>query len=361
MHRLLILLLIPAGAACASGPSAAPAEDIGKLVKSVNDPLSVEKLVKIGEPAIPALKEAILDRSLDAARRGKLASVLGRIWTQTRKGAALDAYVLALQSAKDDDALARSLFAQAHWFRDPEGIVFGLLEAALQNLRVVSPEMVEAAAAMSDVEALETLMRIVAESVEAPRSAIRDIALRYVGRAGRRGRREAIAFLSMCTQADTADVATKASDELKLLAGRAAPKGWRDWWFSHNAGERKAWLAESFTVEGSAPFDPTSRDHIGGLVDRIPAGEAEPVMWFLEQALGRNFGYVSPRDVFAVSEADLKELATRNVVAIETTREWWRENSPYLFFNSATGRYEISEEARRIGVPADPRTGKPGR
>ncbi|HKS16265.1 MAG TPA: hypothetical protein VJU16_03080 [Planctomycetota bacterium] len=359
MHRTLILLLLPALAACASGPPVSDSQEIDRWVKSPENPYSAQNLVEAGAAAIPALKAAILDRSLEATRRGHLAWILGRIWVHTRDEAALETYVLALQSARDDDSLARALFAHAHRFRDPEGRVLGLLEVALQDLRVVSAEMVTAAAAMSEVEALETLMRIVAESVDEPASKIRDIALRYVGRAARRGRHEAVAFLSMCTQADTPDVAAKASAELKLLAGRDPAKGWRDWWLSHNSGERRAWLAESF--RGEKPFDPGDRDHLGALVARIPAdGDAEPELWYLEQALGRSFGYVSPRDVFD-PDVDPLKLAESNQRAVSMMREWWSENSPYLYFNPVTSRFDISEEARRIGTPVDPRTGKPGR
>jgi hypothetical protein len=282
------------------------------------------------------------------------------MWSAGGHDGALQAYIEALQAAPNELHL-RGLLAQAYRFRDPEGRVLGILDKALNEMRVVTPEMVAAAAEMTDVEALETMMRIVGRDVGNPSVPERDLALQYIGRAARRGRREAVEFLTACTQTSNPGMVEKSRAELELLSGRAQPKSWRAWWFERVAGERRAWLVESFAPVGGRPFDPGERDHLGELVARIPQeGDAEPELWFLEQALGRRFGYVSPRDVFD-PDADRAALAESNRRAIATARDWWRETSPYLFLNPATGRFAISEEARRIGVPVDPKTGKPGR
>ncbi len=347
MHRLLILLPALAAAACASRPSGGVPDDLQSLIRN-------------GDRSIPVLKDAILDPAASAERRRQLAWALGEIWTQTGNGTALEAYIEAVQKAPDDSQ-RRALLTEAHRFRDNEGRVLALLDTALREMRVITPQLVVAAAAMTDVEALEMLMKVVGKGVDAPSTPEREVALRYIGRAARRGRREAVAFLSACAQSSDADLAEKAAAELKRVAGGDAPKGWRDWWFKNHAGERRAWLAESFPSVGGRPFDPGDRDHIGELVARIPRdADAEPELWYLEQALGRSFGYVSPRDVFD-PDVDAGALSESNRRAIATAVEWWRENSPYLFLNPATGRFDISEEARRIGVPVDPKTGKPGR
>ena len=363
MHRLLILA-VAALAACASTPSG-PGE-VDALMRALHDPSKEEssprpeaRLAELGDAAIPALKAALADRG-DARARERAARALGLMWTEHGHAGALDVYLHAVVGAHNDFH-ARSLLSQAHRFRDPEARVYALLDTAIQDMRVVTPEMVSAAGAMRDVEATETMMKLVGKTRDAEMSPERDVALRYLGRSARRGRRESAAFLTMCTQSGNSDMMRKAGDELKLLAGGDAPKGWRDWWFEAATGERKAWLAKSFSTVGGKPFDPSERDHIAELMERIPRdADAEPEMWFLEQVLGRSFGYVSPRDVFD-PDVDLGDLSAANGRAIATAREWWRENSPYLYFNPATNRFEISEEARRIGVPVDPRTGKPGR
>jgi hypothetical protein len=357
MHRILIALTALA-AACA-GPRTGPdgPDDIESLVRRLGTPESMARLAAIGDPAVPALHRAATDPQFPW--RDQAIRTLGLMWSNGR-GAALEAYLEAVRQAPDDPS-ARRLLAHAHRFRDPEGRVFALLDAALRHLRIVTPEIVAAAGAGTDVEAIEAMMTVVGRSIDADTAPERDLAIRYIGRAARRGRREAVEFLRACTQSSTIDLVEKASAELSLLAGRIAPKSWSAWWFDHSAGTRKDWLEQAFGEVGGRPFDPGERDHVGEIVGRLPQdADAEPELWYLEQVLGRRFGYVSPRDVFD-PDVDLGELSAANGRALATAREWWSENSPYLFFNSATGRYEISEEARRIGVPVDPRTGKPGR
>jgi hypothetical protein len=339
MHRFVILLLTASGAACASSPPESGPRESGD---------------------VPALTQQLLDASTPFEKRLETASVLGRIWIRTGNPEALDAYVRTVRKElADDDSRARQFLELAPLFRDPERRVFALLNTAIQNMRVVSPKMVAAAGAMSDVEATETMMGVIGKTKDAEAAPERDLALRYTGRAARRGRRDAVQFLTMGTQSTNEDIAKKSVAELKLLAGQDAPKGWRAWWLEHQAGNRRSWLAHSFAREGTG-FDPANRDHAGGLVLRLSEeADPEPLMWYLEMVLGRKFGYVSPRDVFD-PDADPAKLAASNRRAIDTAGEWWRENSPYLFFNPSTNRFDISEEGRRIGAPVDPRTGKPG-
>src|SRR5262245_50890910 len=200
MHRLLILLLMPAGAACAGHPGAAgrPAE-VQALMRSHRDPETEKRkpedrperaLASCGLDAIPALREAVADPT-DARLRGRAARALGMMWTRDGVLAALDTYLDAVQAAPSD-AHARSLLEQAHHFRDPEGRVLALLDKALLEMRVVSPGMVAAAAAMTDVEEVETMMKLVGRGMDSRNAPERDLALRYIGRAARRGRPEAI-------------------------------------------------------------------------------------------------------------------------------------------------------------------------
>lgn len=339
MHRFVILLLIASIGACASSP---PEPGPGETEN------------------VPALKQQLLDASTPFEKRVEIASVLGRIWIRTGNPEALDAYVQAVRTdLAGDDTRARKMLELAHLFRDPERRVFALLNTAIQNMRVVSPGMIAAAGAMTDVEATETMMKLIGKTRDAESSPERDLAFRYTGRAARRGRRDAVQFLTLCTQSTNEDIAKKSVAELKMLAGQDAPKGWRAWWLEHQAGNRRTWLAHSFAREGTG-FDPANRDHVGGLVLRLPEeADSEPLMWYLELVLGRKFGYVSPRDVFE-PDVDPAALAASNRRAITMASEWWRENSPYLFFNSSTNRFDISEEGRRIGSPVDPKTGKPG-
>src|SRR5690349_6012675 len=303
MHRSLILLLLPACAACASrSPEPGDPDEIRSLVRLLRgapsegtppDERPEARLAALGEPALPALKEAVSDPG-DSRYRERAARALALMWNSKGIPGALETYLLAVRSAPNDPH-ARSLLSQAFRFHDSEGRVLALLDAALQELRVVTPELVTAAGAMTDVEATETMMKVIAKTKDADVSPERDLAFRYLGRSARRGRRESVAFLTMCTQSGNADMMVKAGVELKLIAGRDSPKGWREWWLEHASGERKSWLVAAFPSVGGKPFDPADRDHLGELVARIPeSGDAEPELWFLEQALGRNFGYVSP-------------------------------------------------------------------
>ena len=365
MHRFLIVLSAALAAACSSGPSKFEgSEEIWSLLTVLRGPddgsgRTEARLAELGDAALPALKEAVADPA-ESRYRGRAARALGIMWTQHGNPAALEAYLFAIRAAPNDPH-ARSLLAQAYRYRDPDKRVFALLEAAIKHMRLVTPEMIAAAGAMTDMEALEAMMRVVGKVAEDPTAPERDLALRYIGRAARRGRRQAVEFLRACTQSSTPDLVARASAELSLLAGRLEPKSWSAWWFDHNAESRQEWIVRSFPPVGGKPFDPTERDHIAELVARLPRDvDVEPELWFLEQVLGRKFGYVSPRDVFD-PDMNFGDLSESNGRAIATVREWWREHAPFLYFNSATGRYEISEEAQRIGVPADPKTGKPGR
>ena len=365
MQRLLIVLSAAACAACSSGPSEFEGSgEIWSLLTVLRGPddgtgRTEARLAEIGDEALPALKAAVSDPA-ESRYRSRAARALGIMWTQHGNAAALEAYLFAIRAAPNDPH-ARSLLVQAHRFRDADGRVFAMLEAAIKHMRLVTPEMITAAGALTNTEALEAMMRVVGKVSDETYSPERDLALQYIGRAARRGRRQAVEFLRACTQSSTPDLVAKASAELSLLAGRLEPKSWSAWWFDHNAETRQEWVVRSFPPVDGKPFDPTVRNHVAELVARLPRDvDVEPELWFLERILGRNFGYVSPRDVFD-PDVNQGDLSASNGRAIATVREWWGENSPYLFFNAAMGQYEISEEARRIGVPADPKTGKPAK
>jgi hypothetical protein len=359
MHRHLIACVLAGLSACSSSPSPGAPDEVARLLDDPN-PETQARLVAMGDDAVPALVAALNDPAAMPGRLSRTARALGRIRQKTGSAAALEGYVAALPKATDDDRRARAFLEEAHRFRDPQGKVAERLVAAIKDMRVVTPGMIASAGVLTDAEALEGTMWVVAGSSGEAVSPTRDLALRYIGRAARRERKGAADFLSRCTQSPNPDMAAKAGEELKLVAGHEALKGWRAWWFDHQPHGRRDWLAESFGPVGGRPFDPTDRAHLGELVARIPLDrDAEPEMWFLEKACDRTFGYLSPRDAFD-PEVDHAKLAESNRAAIETARTWWAENSPYLYYRFATSRFEISEDGRRIGVPVHPKTGKPG-
>lgn len=363
----LILILSAAGsslAACATGPSdpASPVEEeVRRLIRDLDSatPSVEERLAGIGEEALPGLASAV--RNSPSIRvRERAAAALGIMYGRTRHPQALQIYIEAVEQAPAG-FYARKLLGQAHRFRDPEGKVIALLHDALEKMPEATAEMVAAAGAMTDVESANAMMQVIVKSRAAAQSPERDLAVRYLGRAARRGQRESLEFLRTCTMTNHPDLQDKAGRELSLMAGRLTPGTWSGWWLDHASRTRKEWLVEAFSLTIGKALDLADRAHMGELIERIPADQdAEPEFWLIERALGRRFGYNSPSDVFD-PEVDRAALAEANRRAVETLKSWWRENSPYMFFNPASGLFEVNEEGRRIGVPVDPKTGKPGR
>jgi len=369
MRLIPVLPMLLALASCGSTAGDARYEgppEVQTLIRELDGPippgtppekLPEARLAELGDEALPALALAVRDPGKSQIRE-RAARALGLMHQHTGSEGAIQAYIVAVQKATA--VHARGLLAQAHRFRDPEGRILALVNAAVSEMGTVTPGLVAAAGAMTDVESLEPMKRVVVLDRYEATSPERDIALRYIGRAARRGWADALKFLLTCTQAGNADIMEKAGNELSLLAGRIRPKSWSGWWLEHAAGDRKSWILESFPPVGERPFDPTDRDHLEDLVSRVPESEdAEPEFWMIERLLGKSFGYQSPRDVFD-PDVEPAALAESNRRAVATLKAWWRECSPYVFFNRATGLFEVNEEGRRIGVPVDPKTGKPG-
>jgi hypothetical protein len=364
----LPVVLALASCAAASGDARYEGpEEVQRLIRELDGPvpagtplekLPEARLAELGEDALPALATAVRDPGKSRLRE-RAARALGLMHLRTGNEGALQAYIVAVQKASA--VHARGLLAQAHRFRDPEGRILALVHAALNEMATVTPELVTAAGAMTDVESLEAMKKVVIRNLSEGSVPERDVALRYIGRAARRGWPEAVKFLLTCTQAGNADIMEKAGRELSLVAGRISPRSWSGWWLEHATGDRRAWILESLPPVAGRPFDPTDRDHVGELVSRVPESEdAEPEFWLIERLLGKAFGYASPRDVFD-PDVDPAALAESNRRAVETLKAWWREYSPYVFFNRATNLFEVNDEGRRIGVPVDPKSGKPGR
>src|SRR5262245_12251105 len=97
MRRLLIVLAIPALAGCASGPSGSGAGELSRWSRTVARPESEARIVEQGDPAIPALKQALLDPACPGDDLGPLARALGRIWSQSGSPTALEAYLEAVK------------------------------------------------------------------------------------------------------------------------------------------------------------------------------------------------------------------------------------------------------------------------
>jgi len=363
----LILVLSVAGAslaACATGPAdplSPGEEEARRLIRELDpdSPAAEARLAELGDEALAALAAAI--RNSPSIRvRERSAVVLGLMYARAQNTRALQIYLEAVEQAPAG-FYARKLLGQAHRFRDPEGKVLALLHDALEKMPEATSEMVAAAGAMTDGESANAMMQVVVKSRGAAQAPERDIAVRYLGRAARRGRREALEFLRTCTMTNHPDLQDKAGRELSLMAGRLTPGTWSGWWLDHATRDRKEWLVEAFSLSAGKTLDPSDRAHMGELIERIPTDQdAEPEFWLVERSLGRRFGYVSPSDVFD-PEVDRTALAEANRRAIETVKSWWRENAPYIYFNPASGIFEVNDECRKIGIPVDPRTGKPGK
>src|SRR5688572_15552272 len=146
MRRILIPVLLLTACRSAADPAPAPS----------------------GEEAIPALRNVLTDPKAPPDRVKQAAADLGSIRLRTGSAAALHAYFDSLADAPSDDHL-RAMLGYAYRFRASEG-VFLALDRALKNLGTVTPEMVASAGALTDVEALETMMRVVGRDVESPSS-----------------------------------------------------------------------------------------------------------------------------------------------------------------------------------------------
>jgi len=353
MKRLLpILAAIAAGCAPAPGdPERDRERDIDALVRGL--PETEERLLALGDEAVPSLAFAV-KRDRDPRLRARAARALGRVHRATGNRAAAAAYAEAVETAPPE--ARRELLAHAHLFLDPEGQVRSALTAALLTSKDVTPEMLRSLAAITDLEALDAMTMWLGATRSEERVPGRDIAVRYLGRAARHGRVDAINILTLIEGAP--ELAKLISDELTVVAGRITVRNWRGWYLDVAKKKRWEWLAEAMSYHLTEAFDATNRAHIDRIVGRMIAGEElEPEFALLEPLLGRRFGYVSPRDVFD-PERPASELAEANARAVDTLQAWWRENSPYAWYDARSGRWEVNVDARAAGTPVDPKTGE---
>ncbi len=346
--RYVALLLLLAG--CAPAP-AAPGTDeereIRRLAEELDGPAMV-RLSELGEPAVPALV-AVLRGDPKPWRRVAAAKVLARIHGRTGLVFARTAWAAAVREAKP--AHAASLLELAPGFADADGETLFLLNAGLATMAEVTPGMVRAAGRMGESESLEALTRLIGKTAALESSPARDEAIRYVGRAARRGRREAVEFLLSCATSGRRPIESSASAELALLAGRMTPPNWRAWWLDHAGGTRAQWIAEALALGQGGPLDLGDRAVVGRIVAAaLDESDPEPEFHLLERLLGRDFGYVSPRDRF--EDAPDAEPGRR---AKETLKAWWAENERYLAYDAAAGRYVLDEKARAAGTPVPPK------
>ncbi len=348
MRKFSALMLLAAGCAAPAQP---PADENTLLVRGL--PATEAQLVERGEAAVPALLRE-LKAATAPAQISSIARALGEILRATRSSVALNGYLASLSAAQD--AKAAALLEQAPYFRDPDGEVLSALIGALLKSTAITAPVVRHAAAMTEFEALEAMMIYVSRTVTRDTAAGRDVAFRYLGRAARRGRSEALDFLSRLVDIDTPECAKLARAELHVAAGNITPRTWRGWYLSHAKKSRNEWITEAVAYSIGGAFDPSQRADVERLIDWMHAdAELEPEFVLLEPLLGRRFGYVSPRDVFT----DSPELAAENAVALDRLKKWWHENRSYMWYDASVGRWELNGQARDEGKPVDPATGVP--
>lgn len=363
MRRGLLALALLAGCAGPSDPDRERLEAIRGWARTLDrpdDPAAGDaqrRLVEAGEDAVPCL--AVLVRSaatLEGRRRA--ARSLAAIHEARGTSFARTAWIDAVREAPSP-AVASALLSVSPRFRDPEREALHLLNAALATMREPTVETIRAAGAMGVTESLPAMASLVGRCAETGPAEARREALRYVGRAARRDHREAMEFLLAAAASGRGALPAEAGTELELAAGRVVAPNWRAWWLDRAGRPRSEWLEEAFSLHLGAKLDLTDRALVGRLVERALAqDDPEPEVALLDRALGRSFGYVSPRDVFDPEggETAAREAAGR---AKETLGAWWKETSPYLWWDPARGGFAVNEEARAAGTPVDPRTGRP--
>ncbi|MBI2933254.1 MAG: hypothetical protein HYY16_16540 [Planctomycetes bacterium] len=255
-------------------------------------------------------------------------------YERTGDPAAAAAYIQAVLQAPTAE-IRRALLEQVEAFPDPDGVLLDPLLKAIGDAEGVTEGMLRTAAARTRDEATEAMTRyLTRERVSG--SDARQIAVRYLGRAARIGRPDALDFLTRLIPAADESLARAIDEELALLAGKVATGNWRGWYLAHAAKTRWGWLAEAAGGWLGEPFDPANRAHIDKVLAGLdPRQELEPEFSLLEPLLGRRFGYVSPRYAFAESEIPPPEEAVKRI------RDWWTENGPRARYDQGTGRWEL--------------------
>lgn len=329
-------------AACA--PSTPPdpeierQREIAALVAKLGDPGAEHALATHADEAVLKLL-AVLREDPSPERRGRAAAVLGRIRRMTGNPTILGAYADALRDTPSA-VIVRELLRHAHLFDDAEGSVKTLLLAYLEKMAGVPVDLVRAAAVMTETDAMRAMTTHIARLREAGPDEGRDLAVRYLGRAARWGRRDAAEYLVNCTTAGGDALALAAERELELIAGRARPKNWRGWWLEHAGEEREDWIAASIAVERQAPFDVAKPEDWDWLLGTLATPtDREPEFALIRRHLGVRAGYRSPRDVFD-PEASTESITEGNARAIELVKRWWTERRDALVWNAAERRFD---------------------
>jgi len=325
---------------------------MAELVRGL--PATEEQLVAAGEQALPTLIHAVR-REPDAARRGHAARTLARVHRATAEPLAVEAYVEGVLAAPTP-AVRMSLLEHAHRFPDPDGHVMATLRTVLGKSEGVTREVVQSAASMTEIEAIEPMMQYVGGTRERPEAPGRDIAMRYLGRAARKGRMEIVDFFTRLADACVPALRTMIEEEMRAVAGGVTVRNWRGWYLANARRRRWEWLADAAAYTLGKPFDPSDVAHVSRLIEAADR-EPEPAFALLEPLLARRFGFVPPRDVFD-PEADLPAAADAAAAAVATLKAWWKENAPYSWYDAKTGRWEVNEDARSARTPVDPKTGE---
>ncbi len=347
MRTLCVVLVLLA----ACGPPAPPPDpeivrqhEIAALVARLGDEAAERALVIRGEEAIPQLR-TVLRSDPAPVRRGRAARVLGQIRRVTGMDVGLSDYVDVLRGATSA-AVVHELLASAHYFDAPD--VVTLLLAYIEKMPGVTPAMIASAGALTETDAIAAMKSYVARTKDAPDEPARDLAIRYLGRAARRGRLDAVEFLVNCTGLDNVRVAHAAEAELLLVVGRANVRNWRGWWVEHGQGRRFAWLVQALTLEKQAPFDVASLDAWDWLIGRLDLKEdREPEFALIERHLGIRAGFISLRDLLdpTLTEAGVREGNER---ALGTVKRWWAERRETLRWNAEEQRFEIDRTVRAV-------------
>jgi acylphosphatase len=346
MKRAAFLLIVFAGCTPLD-PALAREREVDGLVADLPD--SEARVVAIGEEAVPSLAHAL--RSARPPRRGAAARALGLIHRAAGSADAAKTYADVVEHDPAPD-----LLEHAWLFDDPGGRVLRTLATAIAKSRGVTPGVLRAAATLTDTVMAEPMLSWIGGTRELADAPGRDLALRYLGRAVRRGRMDILHFLTLAE--GSPELLRGINEELAIAAGKLTYPNWRGWYLDVAKKKRWDWLAEAQSIHLQEPFDPSNRAHVDRIIAGMRAGdELEPEFALLEPLLSRRFNYVSPRDVFEPGRS-LEELNEANARALETLQAWWRENGPFAWHDARDGRWAINEEARAAGTPVDPKTGR---
>ena len=318
--------------------------EIAALVARTGDPQADRRLIAHGDAAVAELVRLLQNETQPPPRRGRAAMLLASIRRATGNATALAAYGDVLRDAPAP--LVRELLPHAHAFGDAEGGVAALLLAFISKMPGVTAPMVLSAGAITDTEGVEAMKAYVLRTKDADRDDARDAAMRYVGRASRRGRKDAVEFLVNCAAVGDGALYQSAERELLLLSGRQPVKNWRGWWLEHARESRHEWIAQALRMERNADFDPSTIEAWAWLIERLDLAEdREPEFALAERTLGLRLGYVSVRDVFdpTVAEESIREANER---AVALLKRWWTENRAFLKWGGERRMFEVDRAAR---------------